>query len=45
MKFSFNVYDIPSNGAVLARPDGFIAWRSGTANEALEQVFARLFGR
>lgn len=37
-----STYGLPSNGAVLVRPDGFIAWRSGAADEDLELVFARL---
>jgi 2-polyprenyl-6-methoxyphenol hydroxylase-like FAD-dependent oxidoreductase len=37
-----STYGISCNGAVLVRPDGFIAWRSGAADKNLEQVFARL---
>lgn len=40
-----STYGLSGNGAVLVRPDGFIAWRSGAADEDLEQVFARLLSR
>jgi hypothetical protein len=42
-------YDVSSSGAVLVRPDGFVAWRSRTAPDdpvsALRQVFERVLMR
>jgi len=44
-----DAYGIDSNGAVLIRPDGYVAWRSrsGASNphESLRTVFGRLLGR
>jgi hypothetical protein len=44
-----NAYGIEPDGAVLVRPDGYVAWRSrtGVANPeaALRDVFDRLLGK
>jgi 2-polyprenyl-6-methoxyphenol hydroxylase-like FAD-dependent oxidoreductase len=39
------VYGIKSTGAALVRPDGFIAWRSPTAEEAPDDVVDRALGQ
>ena len=44
-----NVYGVQPDGAVLVRPDGYVAWRSASAvrdpQQSLSDVAARLFGR
>jgi hypothetical protein len=43
------VYGVQRNGAVLVRPDGYVAWRSASAvrdpQHSLSGIAARLFGR
>jgi len=43
------VYGITSNGAVLIRPDGFVAWRAETmpedVSESINRVLQRILGR
>jgi 2-polyprenyl-6-methoxyphenol hydroxylase-like FAD-dependent oxidoreductase len=43
------IYGITTSGAVLVRPDGFIAWRAEAATaspqQTLAQVFSRLLGK
>lgn len=41
----YAAYGITRTGAVLVRPDGFIAWRARTDERGFEQVLARLFYR
>lgn len=38
-------YGISPRGAVLVRPDGFVAWRSQEAGEQPEQILARTFAQ
>ena len=41
----FKTYGITPDGAVLVRPDGFIAWRSATAGEEPENTLAQIVTR
>jgi hypothetical protein len=38
-------YGVAREGAVLVRPDGYVAWRADTAGDDLAGILARLLGR
>ena len=38
-------YGVNSDGAVLVRPDGFIAWRAGEASDQAEKILSDVFER